>query len=330
MKKEKILVTGGAGYIGSHMSRMLAERGFDVVVFDSLERSSKKFLNYGSFFQGDLRNKKDVAAVFSEYPGISAVFHFAAFMDVGESVKKPDLYFENNIGGTSNLVDEMELRGVNNLIFSSTCAVYGIPSRIPIEENFPLSPVNPYGVSKKEAEKRIMSTAQNGNLNYVIFRYFNVAGADPSGEIGEEHNPETHLIPLCFKASSSGGFELSVFGEDYETGDGTCIRDYIHVNDLCEAHLKGFDYLKSGGEPDIFNLGNSRGFSVMEIIENIEKITGRKVRWKGAPRREGDPPELVGSYEKARRKLGWTPFYDDIAPIISSAVNYYQKSDSGS
>ncbi len=321
----QILVTGGAGYIGSHMVKMLAQNGFTPVTFDSLERGFKDSVVAGDFIQGDLKNPADIEKIFVAHPKIDAVFHFAAYASVPESVKEPQKYFDNNTGGTLNLLAALKKHSVKKIIFSSTCATYGEPEKIPITERERQKPVNPYGESKLRSERNIIKAAQDWELQYVLFRYFNAAGCDPEGEIGERHEPETHLIPLTIKAALDPNFILTVFGKDYPTNDGTCVRDYIHVMDLCQAHLLGLKYLESGRASSPFNLGNGQGFSNLEIVKTVSAVTGQPVKHRFGERRPGDPPTLIGDAAAAKQALGWQPKYADLPTIVETAVNFYRK-----
>jgi UDP-glucose 4-epimerase len=317
-----ILITGGAGYIGSHTNKLLNKKGYKTVVFDNLERGHFDFVKWGEFFKGDLRNIEDVRNVFDKY-NIRAVIHFAAYAYVGESVVEPEKYYRNNVFGTLNLLSVMKDYGVKNIIFSSSCATYGIPSEIPIKENTYQNPINPYGKTKLFCEQMIKDFTKSYDFKYVILRYFNAAGADPDCEIGELHDPETHLIPLVIKGALDSNYYLNVYGDNYDTKDGTCIRDYIHVMDLADGHLKGLEYLINSGVSDEFNLGIGKGYSVIDIINVTEEIIGTKVKFNISERRDGDPPILVASNEKIKRVLGWKPYFEEIKPIIETAYNWY-------
>src|SRR3989339_198752 len=319
--QKTILVTGGAGYIGSHCAKLLSKKRFRVVVYDSLVRGYRDAVKYGEFFQGDIGDRASLDALFTSYP-IDAVMHFAAFIAVGESVEKPDLYLTNNYEKTLVLLDAMAAHGVGKFIFSSTSALYGDPQYVPIDENHPLNPVNPYSRSKAQVEQTLREREASQGLQSVVFRYFNAAGADSEGELGERHDPETHLAPLVIRAALGAGKPLSIFGTDYDTPDGTCVRDYIHVNDLCSAHILGLEHLFAGRPSDVFNLGNGNGFSVKEIVATVEKITGKKVPCKYEARRAGDVSRLIANAEKAKRVLGWKTDYPDIRDIIGSALAF--------
>lgn len=319
-----ILVCGGAGYIGSHINKLLSENGYETVVFDSLVYGHREAVKWGTFIQGDLKNLDDIEAVFQKYP-IEAVFHFAAFAYVGESVQEPEKYYYNNVVNTLNLLHAMKKYGCKKIIFSSTCATYGEPEKIPITEDMPQNPINPYGFTKLSVERIFKDYQKAYGLQFVVLRYFNAAGADPDAEIGEDHNPETHIIPLVLDAAAGKKPDIKVFGTDYPTSDGSCVRDYIHVTDLAQAHLLALKYLKKGGESDFFNLGNKKGSSVLEIIDAVKRVTGKDFKVTLAPRRPGDPAILVGSSEKARKVLGWEPQFADIDTIVSHAWKWHQK-----
>ncbi len=303
-----ILIVGGAG----------------TVVFDNLSFGHTDFVKWGIFHGGDLSNIDNIREVFKKYP-IDAVMHFAAFTYVGESVEDPQKYYLNNLRNTLNLLQVMLEEEVKYFVFSSTCATYGNPEEIPITESHPQNPINPYGKAKLMVEQVLADYSQAYDLNYVSLRYFNAAGADPDAEIGELHEPETHLIPLILDAATGRRENIQIFGTDYPTPDGTCIRDYIHVMDLADAHIKALEYLQSGGESEVFNLGNGQGFSVREVIETARKVTGRKIEVEGVDRRPGDPPVLVGSSDKAREILDWNPQYHDLSLIIETAWKWHQK-----
>lgn len=305
----KILVVGGAGYIGSHMVKMLLAKKHEVVTFDNLSSGYRDAVLGGEFVLGDLADSALLDEVFKKYQ-FDAVMHFASFIQVGESVSHPDMYYRNNFSNTLNLLDVMVANGVKKFIFSSTAAIFGEPEYIPIDEKHPHNPINPYGRSKLMVEQ-ILSDYDNAfGLNSVCLRYFNAAGADPEGLLGERHNPETHLIPLILQAASGRRSEIQVFGRDYDTPDGTCIRDYIHINDLCSAHLLALQYLTNGGISQHFNLGNNSGFSVQQVIDTVEKVTNRKVNIVDKLKREGDPARLVADSTSAKAVLGWKPKFD--------------------
>lgn len=317
-----ILVCGGAGYIGSHANKLLAQKAYGTVVFDNLVYGHREAVKWGKFIKGDLKNPGDIETVFEQYP-IDAVMHFAAYAYVGESVTNPEKYYFNNVACTLNLLHAMKEHGCNKIIFSSTCATYGEPGRVPITEDMPQNPVNPYGASKLMVERILEDYANAYGLKYAALRYFNAAGADPEAEIGESHDPETHLIPLVLDTASGKRPDVKVFGTDYPTRDGSCIRDYIHVADLAGAHLLALDYLDRGGESGCFNLGSEQGTSVLEVIEAVRKVTGKDFKVTFTDRRPGDPATLVGSSEKAERVLGWEPQYGDIETIVRHAWGWH-------
>jgi UDP-glucose 4-epimerase len=319
-----ILIVGGAGYIGAHINKILNENGYETLVFDNLSYGHEEFVKWGTFENGDLGRIEDIRNIFLKYP-ITAVMHFAAFTYVGESVEDPQKYYRNNLCNTLNLLQVMLEFDVKQMVFSSTCATYGDPVEIPITESHPQNPINPYGRGKLMVENILSDYSRAYHLKYVSLRYFNAAGADPDSEIGEEHDPETHLIPLILDAASGKRENISIFGTDYSTEDGTCIRDYIHVSDLADAHLKALKYLEEGGKSDYFNLGNGSGFSVKEVIERARKITGKEIVSVESERRPGDPPILVGSSEKIRRVLHWEPKYNDLSVIIETAWKWHEK-----
>lgn len=319
-----VLICGGAGYIGSHVNKMLSCEGYETVVFDNLVCGHREAVKWGTFIQGDLKNPKEIEGVFERYP-IEAVMHFAAYAYVGESVQDPEKYYYNNVVNTLNLLRVMKGHGCKKIIFSSTCATYGEPEQVPITEDMPQRPINPYGASKLMVERILSDYDMAYGLRSVALRYFNAAGADPQGEIGEDHNPETHLIPLMLDAAVGKRSEATVFGTDYPTRDSSCIRDYIHVEDLASAHLLALKYLQNDGCTDAFNLGNERGTSVLEVIEAVRKVTWREFKVTIAQRRPGDPAILVGSSEKARKVLGWEPRYTDIETIVRHAWKWHMK-----
>jgi len=321
-----ILVVGGAGYIGSHINKMLHNNGYDTVVFDNLVYGHKEAVKWGVLEEGDLADTKRLDEVFEKYD-IEAVFHFAAYAYVGESVTNPSKYYHNNVANTLNLLDAMVKHDVQYIVFSSTCATYGEPETMPITEDMRQNPINPYGATKWMVERIMADYKRAYDINYCCLRYFNAAGADPEGEIGESHTPETHLIPLILAAAAGDRENIKVFGSDYDTRDGSCVRDYIHVTDLADAHLRAMDYLRNGGESTCMNLGNCIGNSVLEVIVAAKKVTGVKIPVVLDERRPGDPPTLVGSAEKAERLLGWKPQYGDIETILEHAWNWYQKKE---
>lgn len=317
-----ILITGGAGYIGSHTNKALNKAGYDTIVLDNLVNGYEGFVKWGKFVNGNI-GSKDIGEIF-ENNDIDTVIHCAAFSSVGESVKQPQKYLKNNYKNTLNLLKLMRRYDVDKFIFSSTAAVYGNPEKIPITENQNLKPINPYGHSKFITEKALEREAEKGDFNYVSLRYFNAAGCDFDCEIGELHNPETHLIPLILDVAIGAKDSISIFGTDYNTPDGTCIRDYIHVNDIADAHIKAYEYLKEGNPSDVFNLGNGKGFSVKEVIEKCRDVTGKEFTVKIDEPREGDPDILTADASKIREKMGWEPQYD-LEAIIESAWNWHKK-----
>jgi len=319
-----ILITGGAGYIGSHVNKELYKKGYETVVLDNLIYGHREFVKWGEFILGDLEDIEQIRLVFKRYP-IKAVMHFAAFAYVGESVKEPQKYYLNNVKNTLNLLQVMLENDVEYFIFSSTCATYGIPQKIPISEEHSQNPINPYGRSKLMIEKILEDYSRAYGLKYVSLRYFNAAGADPDCEIGEWHEPETHLIPLVLDVAIGRSEGVRIFGTDYPTPDGTCIRDFIHVTDLAEAHILALEYLFDKGESDVFNLGNGNGFSVREVIQKAEEVTGRKIKTVEWGRRAGDPPVLVGSAEKAKKILKWQPKYCKLSVIIETAWEWHKR-----
>lgn len=323
-----ILVTGGAGYIGSHTVAALLERGEEVVVIDNLQTGHKEALLGGKLYEGDLRDKELLKKLFAENQ-IEGVIHFAANSLVGESMENPGKYYDNNMYGTLCLLEAMNEANVRRIVFSSTAATYGEPEKTPIEETDRTEPTNVYGETKLMMERMIRWYDRVLNVRYVALRYFNAAGAHDSGKIGEDHRPETHLIPIVLQTALGQRSHISVFGEDYPTQDGTCIRDYLHVSDLADAHLRAIDYLKNDGESDVFNLGSGSGFSVREIIETARKVTGKEIPVKTEPRRAGDPAVLIASSQKAREVLGWSPARENIETIIASAWNWHQSRPEG-
>ncbi len=320
----RILVTGGAGYIGSHMVKLLAGRGDEVTVLDDLSTGHADAVRWSTLVRGDIADVPLVGKLLKER-GIEAVIHFAAASLVGESVADPLKYYRRNVGGTVALVQAMHEAKVARLVFSSTAAVYGEPQRLPIDEAHPTQPVNPYGSTKLAIERMLAECSQAYGIGAVTLRYFNAAGADPGGELGERHHPETHLIPLVLQAAAGRRSSISVFGNDWPTRDGTCVRDYIHVSDLCLAHLQALEWLNRGGGYECFNLGNGDGATVLEVIAAARQVTGKQISVTQAPRRAGDPPSLVADAGKARRILGWQPAHADIAGIVRDAWNFEQR-----
>ncbi|HYL36186.1 MAG TPA: UDP-glucose 4-epimerase GalE [Bryobacteraceae bacterium] len=319
-----ILVTGGAGYIGSHTAKSLAQAGHQPVVVDNLGRGHREAVKWGPLVEADIADRAALEGVFDHYP-IEAVFHFAAFAYVGESMQAPGLYFRNNVAGTLNLLEAMRARGVGRIVFSSTCATYGDPQSIPISEEHVQRPVNPYGESKLMVERLLHWFGVAHGLRWVALRYFNAAGADPEGEIGEEHDPETHLIPLAISAAMGWTEVLEIYGTDYDTPDGTAIRDYLHVTDLAEAHVAALRYLDAGGSSTAFNLGTGRGHSVREVMAAVERVSGKKVPVREVGRRAGDPPCLVADPSKAGQMMGWRPQLASIDEIVRTAWKWKER-----
>ncbi|WP_319203435.1 UDP-glucose 4-epimerase GalE [uncultured Ilyobacter sp.] len=324
-----VLVCGGAGYIGSHAVARLLEKGEEVVVLDNLYTGHKDAVpEEVKLCIGDLADEKFMDKVFQENE-IHAVMHFAAYSLVGESVEKPIKYYENNVYGSLCLLKTMKKFGVDKIVFSSTAATYGEPENIPILETDKTEPTNPYGESKLAVEKMLKWCENAYGINHIVLRYFNVAGAHESGCIGEDHSPETHLIPLVLQVALGKRDKIFMYGEDYDTHDGTCIRDYIHVMDLVDAHILAIEKLKSGGKSSIYNLGNGNGFTVKEVIETSRKVTGHPIPSEVAPRRAGDPAKLVASSEKAMKELGWKPQHDSLEKIIESAWKWHKNNPEG-
>ncbi|MGA7179645.1 MAG: UDP-glucose 4-epimerase GalE [Thiobacillaceae bacterium] len=322
-----ILVVGGAGYIGSHMVKQLLRLGCDIVTFDNLSTGYRDAVLGGEFVLGDLSDQAALERLFSNHR-FDGVMHFASFIQVGESVKEPAKYYENNVTNTLNLLNAMVTHNVKRFIFSSTAAVYGEPQYVPIDEAHPKSPLNPYGKSKWMVEQILEDYDRAYGLKSIAFRYFNAAGADPEGELGERHNPETHLIPLVLQAASGRRPHISVFGRDYETPDGTCIRDYVHVTDLCDAHWLALQQLLVGAGSSAYNLGNGNGFSVQEVIDTARKVTGQEIMTKDSPRREGDPARLVANSAAAQKALDWQPSRFDLKTIIEDAWRWEERTAS--
>ncbi|WP_088239657.1 UDP-glucose 4-epimerase GalE [Calothrix rhizosoleniae] len=325
--KTTILVTGGAGYIGSHTVLALKQAGYEVIVLDNLVYGHQDLVEQVlqvELIVGDISDRSLLDNLF-QTRNIAAVMHFSAYAYVGESVKEPAKYYRNNVVATLNLLEAMQAAGINKFVFSSTCATYGIPEMVPIPENHPQNPINPYGATKLMVERILSDFDVAYGLKSVRFRYFNAAGADPQGRLGEHHNPETHLIPLVLLTALGQRESISIFGTDYDTHDGTCIRDYIHVTDLADAHVLGLEYLLKGGNSEVFNLGNGQGFSVKEVIETAKQVTGRQIKVIECDRRPGDPPILIGSAKKATQFLGWQPQYYSLQDIIKHAWQWHQK-----
>ena len=318
-----ILVTGGAGYIGSHTVHFLRKSGHQVVVADNLSRGDRANVPDGLLRVIDLRETKKLSELIKQ-ERCEGVIHFAAYIAVGESTKAPEVYFSNNVGSSTSLFEAMQEAGVNKLVFSSTAAAYGIPKVVPIPEDQPNAPINPYGDSKVMVEKMIETLDQYREFRGIRLRYFNACGAEPEAGLGEAHDPETHLIPLILRAILTGK-PVTVFGEDYDTPDGTCIRDYIHVSDLAEAHVLAIEYLLAGGASDVFNVGTGSGHSVTEVISAVERVTGKKVPRVIGARREGDPPKLVADSKKLRDTLKWKPTRSDLERIVTDAWQFASK-----
>ena len=319
-----ILVCGGAGYIGSHAVHALIEKGEQVVIVDNLQTGHRGALNpKAKFYEGDIRDASVLDKIFTENK-VEAVIHFAANSLVGESMEKPLLYFNNNVYGMQVLLEAMVRHGVDKIVFSSTAAVYGEPKRVPIHEDDETCPTNTYGETKLTMEKMMKWVSRANGVRYVSLRYFNAAGALPDGSIGEDHATETHLIPLILQVPTGRRDHITVFGDDYPTPDGTCLRDYIHVVDLADAHVLALEYLRKGGVSDIFNLGNGQGFSVKEMIAAAEKATGRSIKVEIGARRAGDPAQLIASSEKAHSVLGWKPQFTDVEQVIGTAWRWHE------
>jgi UDP-glucose-4-epimerase GalE len=319
-----VLVTGGAGYIGAHACKALAKAGYTPVTYDNLVYGHSKAVRWGPLEKGDIGDRKQLEMVMKKY-NPSAVMHFAAYAYVGESVMNPKIYYRNNVAGTLSLLEAMNSCNIDKIIFSSTCATYGMPDQIPIDENHRQQPINPYGRSKLMIEWILQDFAAAYDLKFVSLRYFNAAGADPDAEIGENHDPETHLIPLVLDVALGGRHRLEIYGTDYDTPDGTCIRDYIHVSDLADAHLLALEYLNDGGQSNVFNLGNGNGFSVREVISTAMNVTGCDIPYLESKKRPGDPAVLIGSAEKIRDNLGWRAVHNSLEAIIRTAWRWHKK-----
>jgi UDP-arabinose 4-epimerase len=317
-----VLVTGGAGYVGSHCCKAFAQAGWRVVVYDNLSRGWREMVRWGELIEADILDRAALDRAM-EAVRPDAVAHFAAVAYVGESVELPGLYYRNNALGTLNILDAMLAAGVQRILFSSTCATYGAPVRTPIDESHPQNPINPYGWSKLIVEKMLADYGAAHDIRSIALRYFNAAGADPDGEIGERHEPETHVIPLAIRGALNDDYAFTIFGDDFDTRDGTAVRDYVHVADLGDAHCRALDRLLEGGESDVFNLGTGVGTTVREIADAVERVAGRKLPRTVGPRRPGDPAALVASAEKAERVLGWRPRHSDIDTIIRSAWRWH-------
>jgi UDP-glucose 4-epimerase len=319
---QSVLVAGGAGYVGSHTCLKLAEAGFRPVAFDNLSNGHAEFVQWGPLEGGDIRDSRRLDEVFATHRPV-AVLHFAALIEVGESVKNPGGFYENNVAGALNLIQAARRAGVDKLVFSSTCATYGAPVQVPMDESHPQVPLNPYGHSKLMVEQILQDLDRYAGFRSVALRYFNAAGADPEGRIGERHTPETHAIPLAIRAAMDSDHAFKIFGQDYPTPDGTAVRDYIHVLDLAEAHVLALRRLLAGGASDVFNLGTGKGTSVKELLETIHWASASNFEAELAPRRPGDAPILVADNRKARESLGWSPTHD-LKSIVKSAWNWHQ------
>lgn len=322
-----VLVTGGAGYIGSHACKALARAGYLPVTYDSLVYGHEWAVKWGPLERGDILDQARLGDVIAAYKP-SAIMHFAAFAYVGESVTDPGKYYRNNVAGSLNLLEAARDHGIDQFVFSSTCATYGVPDRLPITEGTPQQPINPYGASKLMVERMLVDFGTAHGLRSIALRYFNAAGADPDNEIGEDHDPETHLIPLILDAANGRRPHITVFGTDYDTADGSCVRDYIHVSDLANAHVCALQALEGGHPSDVFNLGNGRGFSVLEVIEAAERASDLQVPITLGARRAGDPAALVSDATKAREVLGWEPQIRVLDDIVRTAWAWHQKSPS--
>lgn len=320
----KVLIVGGAGYIGSHMVKMLHLAGHDVVTLDNLSNGYSDAVLYGEFIEGDIADRQLLDQLFSKYQ-FDGVMHFASYIQVGESVEKPAMYYENNVSNTLTLLSAMTDADIKCFIFSSTAAIFGEPEYVPIDEQHTKQPINPYGHSKLMVEQILRDLDHAHGLKSVCLRYFNAAGADSDGELGERHIPETHLVPLVLQAASGRRDNISIFGTDYDTPDGTCVRDYIHIEDLCSAHLLALEYLVSGGDSRVYNMGNGQGYSIRDVIDTVKKVTGSDFKVVEAPRRDGDPARLVADSKLLQNELGWEPKYPDLETIIQHAWNWEKK-----
>lgn len=318
-----VLVTGGAGYIGSHACKALARAGYLPVAYDNLVHGHRDAVKWGPLEEGDIADRSRLDAVIVRHRP-AAVMHFAAHAYVGESVGDPGKYYRNNVAGSLHLLEAMRDHGIDRMVFSSTCATYGEPQRLPLGEDHPQHPINPYGASKLMVERMLADFGAAHGLRSTCLRYFNAAGADPDGEIGEAHDPETHLVPLLLQAAAGARPHVTVFGEDYPTADGTCVRDYIHVTDLADAHVLALRALEPGRGSSVYNLGNGRGFSVREVVEAVRRVTGREVPVVVGPRRDGDPPVLVGDASRIRAELGWEPALGALDDMIGTAWRWHQ------
>jgi UDP-arabinose 4-epimerase len=324
---QNILVTGGAGFVGSHACKALARAGYRPIAFDSLERGHECAVKWGPLERGDLRNDGDLWCAFEKWQPF-AVMHFAAYAYIGESTADQLNYYENNVGGTVKLLRACAEHGCSKFVFSSSCATFGVPAKLPIKEEDPQNPVNAYGYTKLVVERMLKEAENAHGIRHVVLRYFNASGADPEGELGEDHDPETHLIPLVLLAAMGRRPAVQIFGNDYPTPDGTCIRDYVHVNDLAQAHIAGIDWLNAGHPSSAFNLGNGRGFSVAEVIRAGESVVGHAIEAEICPRRSGDPPCLISDSRKARQLLGWSPKFPELTAQIEHAWKWFSQSGS--
>jgi UDP-arabinose 4-epimerase len=323
-EKKYVLVTGGAGYIGSHTCKALAQAGYTPVAYDNLVYGHREAVQWGPLEEGDIADRVRLDEVFAKYAPV-AVLHFAAYAYVGESVQDPGKYYRNNVLGSLVLLEAVRDHKVPHVVFSSTCASYGLPTQIPIPETHPQEPINPYGATKLMIERMLRDFDVAHGIRSISLRYFNAAGADPEGAVGEHHEPETHLIPLVLDAALGTRPHVTIFGDDYYTEDGTCVRDYIHVTDLADAHVLALRALEQGSPTTAYNLGNGNGFSVREVIASVERVTGRPVPVEVGERRAGDPPRLVGDAHKARKELSWKPQYADLDTIVRTAWEWYRK-----
>ncbi len=322
-----VLVTGGAGYIGSHGAKALHRAGYRVVVYDNLAAGHRGAVRYGEFVEGDISDVGAVRAALRQHE-VVGVMHFAAFLDVGESVREPAIYYRNNVAGALSVLEAMAAESVRSFVFSSTCATYGEPIETPIAETHPQRPMNSYGETKLAIERALPHYERAYGLHYVALRYFNAAGADPDRELGEDHSPEIHIIPRAIEAVT-GGRRLEVFGDDYPTPDGTCLRDYVHVSDLADAHLRALETIVETGKSGAYNLGTGRPHSVREVIDTVERVTGRAVPWALGPRRPGDPAVLYAAPHKAQAELHWTPQHADLDAIVRTAWNWHRTHPNG-
>ncbi len=329
--QETILVTGGAGYIGSHTVLALLRAGYGVVILDNLEYGHRELVEdvlKVPLVVGDINDRPTLDRLFATH-NIAAVMHFAAYIAVGESVQNPAKYYRNNVSGTLTLLEAMVAANVKHIVFASTCSIYGMPKQVPMTEEHPIAPINPYATTKRIVEQILSDFDRAYDLRSVVFRFFNASGADPEGLLGEDHNPESHLIPLVLLTALGKRESISIWGTDYPTPDGTCLRDYIHVSDLANAYLLGLKYLSEGGKSEVFNLGNGNGFSVKQVIETAVSVTGVEIKVLECDRRPGDPPVLVGSCDKARNIIGWHPQYYDLSDIVLHAWQWHQKRHGG-